>query len=210
MALPILDLTTCFDSWKAQLNAFFIYKGIADEKQLAILPLAVSQEILSAVLGKIEKTTLKTALDKIETVWLRMSRPDDPSKLFSNVKITSPGEAEKVRTELKKLARYIGFDDHVIAKQMVQAVPTQIRPTVQAYVFSGKHLSSSEVAAFISTLSFPEETHESRDSLFKVKDEKRACRICGKTNHPSYKCFQIRCFNCKAKGHVAKNCPKNE
>ena len=140
MSLPILDLTTCFDSWKAQLIAFFHFKDVADEKQLEILPLAVSQEILSAVLGKIEKTTLKTALDKIENVWLRKSRPDDPTKLFSNVKITSAGEAEKVRMELKKLARYIGFDDQVIAKQMVQAVPVQIRPTVQAYVYSGKHL----------------------------------------------------------------------
>ena len=206
MSLPILDLTTCFDSWKAQLIAFFHFKDVADEKQLEILPLAVSQEILSAVLGKIEKTTLKTALDKIENVWLRKSRPDDPTKLFSNVKITSAGEAEKVRMELKKLARYIGFDDQVIAKQMVQAVPVQIRPTVQAYVYSGKHISSSEVADFISTLSFPEET----DSVFKVKDGKRACRFCGKTNHPFYKCYQIQCFNCKTKGHMARNCPKNE
>ena len=111
MALPILEVTTCFDSWKAQLMAYFLLKDIDDKKKVEILPLAICLEILPAIVGKIENGSLKAALDKIEAVWLRMSRPKDPSAQFSSVKITSAGEAEKVRAELKKLAKYIGFND---------------------------------------------------------------------------------------------------
>ena len=211
MALPVLKSEGCFESWKAQLLAFFAYKNIEDKKQMDILPLAVSQEMLPALLGKIEKGPLKASLEKIETVWLRMSRPNDPSMDFTKVRINSPGEAEKVRSELKKLAKYIGFDDQAIAKQMVQAVPAPIRPTVQAYVFSGKNLYSSQIAAFISTLTFPPVSQETTENyLYKIKSERRACHICNKTNHPFYKCYQIQCYNCKGKGHISRNCPKNE
>lgn len=80
--------------------AFFRYKDIDDGKQLEILPLAVFLEIPPAILGKIAKGSLKTVWEKIEAAWLRMSCPNVPSAQFSNVKITSPSEAEKVRTEL--------------------------------------------------------------------------------------------------------------
>ena len=86
-------------------------KDIDDKKKVEILPLAICLEILPAIVGKIENGSLKAALDKVEAVWLRMSRPKYPSGQFSSVKITSAGEAEKVRAELKKLAKYIGFND---------------------------------------------------------------------------------------------------
>ena len=210
MAIPLLGLSTCFDSWKAQLTAYYVFKDIKEENQLKILPLSLSQEILQSVLKKLEaktKLSLKAALEEIEAVWLRLSKPANPAKTFCDVTINSPSEAEKARTELGRLAKYIGFDDSAVAKQMIQAVPSSIRPTVQAYASSkDKHPSSSDMAAFISVLPFPE---MSGSTIFKVRDERRACRICSKTNHPTYKCFQIQCYNCKEKGHIARNCPKN-
>lgn len=229
MSPPVLSLDDDYESWLLQFDSYCELKAIGHETKdgqkdylasikKSALPSALDQTLLTSVKEKLKdgRSTYSSSLDAIKSAWLRLSRPEDPLKELQNLSFVQPNEVEDCRVRMLKLANYLQMSDKAVAQQLIAASPTSLRVTISAK-FVDQNPSSAEVSDFVSKLPPVEnKVYAISGNSARWRTESRPgrrvnyCSVCRKEGHSTIYCKDIICHKCGGKGHVAKNCYRQQ
>ena len=187
--LPQLDKDGDFNSWKRQVDAFFVLKNVdEDKKKLAILPGLVSADILKLAPWD-GHATFSTAMSLLEKAFDTLTRPQDPIRSFEAIQGSS--NVRELSMEVKKLGKFINASEEAMVRKLISLVPYPLQMAAHQFITDFSKITVNKLTDHLEGLPVPESALN--------------C-MAASTKHYSERKFV--CFNCDREGHISRNCSR--
>jgi hypothetical protein len=211
MSVPCLSRSTAsFTVWQCQLKAYMSLKNIDEGAGLSVLPAFVAEEILTRLTTYLSlgTTTLKSALVKLERIWLEIRRPSNPEQLFANYRFNQPSQAADAILQLLWLAEYLQYDTKIVRQRFIAAAPHALQPILLMRPTSD---TIDQLVDFVMLCPDEPAIH----AVAPVNPSaRRHCTFCKRPGHLFSACRRRlnQCLRCGSNDHLIKDCqpqPKN-
>ena len=185
--IPTLTIYGDFSAWRRQVEAFYALKKIVDDaEKLAVLPAMVSSDLLR--LGQWDShATIKSALETIKKVYMKLNMPDNSIKAFKL--LTYSSNLRELCLDVQKFGDYINASEEVLIRKFISLLPYSLQMAAHLHAPDLSKAKLRELADYLSVLPMPE-----------VSSSYVGATTAGRPTNT------VTCYNCDRRGHYSREC----
>lgn len=205
--LPVYENKSSFTAWTMKFHGYCALVGLNDEQKLQVLPLCFPSKKFDSVWESLDRrSTVNSALDKLELCIRQEERPADPLKYFTD---RSWHQEETVYDFVRELRRRAAFltrqksaVEDLVRLQIVRSLPLSVQSIASSVT------DTDDLVKMLATL--PRETTATVAFTRTDPPIRLVCWNCDKPGHSMGRCVMKKasCSTCNQSGHLAKYCGK--
>lgn len=205
LTLPLFEKGSSIAAFRLKYEGYCLLLKLDENEQVKLLPMCFPHQKFDSIWESFDdRTTLKTAFEKIDAFLKQEDRPVDPLNYFTSCFWQSNQTIYEYIRELRSRAGFVtqhkkAIDD-LLRLQVVRSLPTGLASLVSTMD------KVDELSSFLASVPRPRE--EVTRPVFAAQSSNVTCYNCDRRGHYSRQCTssKVRCRACQKFGHLAKHC----